>query len=83
VRERAREDALRAARRVDPGVTGEQILPTHLNVNFVYTRPEGDALLVHWFYRHGHWNERLTGDRLSAVLASRPRPASDPLAGAG
>lgn len=60
----SREEALQAARRIDPGVTEAQIVPAELSVTFTY--------------RLGGPNARLTPLVVHAdthnVIARRPRP---------
>jgi hypothetical protein len=44
VRERTRAAALRAALRLDPQAAEAQIVPTELDLMFVYTRRDGNTL---------------------------------------
>lgn len=60
VRERTREAALQAARRLDPGATDAQVVPTEADLAFIYTWSSAEAREVRWVRPNGNWGRPLT-----------------------
>ena len=59
VRERTREAALQAARRIDPHATDAQIAPTEAELAVIYTWGDAKAREVRWVRPNGHWGRQV------------------------
>jgi hypothetical protein len=59
VRERTREAALQAARRIDPQATDAQVVPTEAELAVIYTWGGPKSREVRWIRPNGRWGRRL------------------------
>ena len=59
VRERTREAALQAARRLDPQATDAQVAPTEAELAFIYAWDDAKAREVRWVRPNGRWGHQV------------------------
>jgi hypothetical protein len=62
VRERSREAALQAARRIDPQATEAQVAPTEADLAVIYTWGDAKAREVRWVRPNGNWGRQVKSD---------------------
>jgi hypothetical protein len=59
VRERTREAALQAARRIHPQATDAQVTPTEAELAFIYTWGDAKAREIRWVRPNGNWGRQV------------------------